>query len=74
MDYQDWKELIARPSVVERDGNKCQCVGGCWRIGTDLDHIRNKGSRPDLKKDISNLQLLCRICHNNKTDLIICIH
>lgn len=74
LEYQIWKEAIARPAVIERDGWGCQCPGVCWNLGTDLDHKLGKGSHPGMKRDIANLQLLCRPCHNNKTDLKECLH
>lgn len=76
-DYQEWKEAVARPYVVERDGNKCQCCGRPAYLNEklDLDHIKGKGSHRELKRELSNLQLLCRYpCHQNKTDNKECLH
>lgn len=76
-DYQIWKEDTARPAVIERDGNKCQCCRRPAHEGEklDLDHIKSKGSHPELKRDINNLRLLCRWpCHRNRTDHIPCLH
>lgn len=76
-DYKKWLEEIARPFLIEIDGNYCACCGRPARIKEklDIDHIQNKGSRPDLKKDLNNLQLLCRFpCHRNKTDNKPCLH
>lgn len=58
------RELPAgvRAAVIERDGGRCVA---CGRPGTDIDHI--SGPSPDL----SNLQLLCTDCHNDKTDLAL---
>ena len=47
-----------RQEVMARDGELCQ---QCGAPGTDIDHIR------DSSPDPSNLQLLCRTCHNLKT-------
>jgi hypothetical protein len=77
LDYQAWKEAVARPYVVERDGNRCMCCGrpAYPREKLDLDHIKGKGSHADSKRDLQNLQLLCRFpCHRNKTDHVDCIH
>lgn len=75
--YQAWKEEVARPAVIARDGNKCSCCNRPARPKEklDLDHELGKGSHPELKRDINNLQLLCRFpCHRNKTDGKECVH
>lgn len=74
IDYETWLKEIARPAVILRDGNRCNC---CKMPDNqlDLDHIAGKGSHPELKRSIGNLQLLCRWpCHRNKTDEIPCTH
>lgn len=77
LEYQEWKEQVARPAVIERDGNHCQC---CLRPAyeeekLDLDHKDGKGSHPKDKRNIKKLQLLCRFpCHRNKTDNKPCPH
>lgn len=68
-----WIRDVGRPAVIKRDGEKCACCGSTWDDLT-VDHIKTKGSRPDLKRDINNLQLLCYVCHRNKTDHIPCLH
>lgn len=77
IEYQIWKEEIARPYLIERDGNKCDCCNRRARYEEklDIDHIKNKGSHPELKRRMDNLQLLCRFpCHFNKTNHIECQH
>ena len=39
-----------------------------WTQNPDVDHIKNKGSHPELASDLKNLQYLCRGCHRAKTD------
>lgn len=76
-EYQEWKENVARPAVIERDGNMCQCCGRPAYDGEklDLDHVLGKGSHPELKRNLDNFQLLCRWpCHRNKTDNKECLH
>jgi hypothetical protein len=76
-DYQVWKETVARPYLIERDGNKCGC---CERPAypnekLDIEHELGKGSHPELKRELSNLRLYCRFpCHRKKTDHIPCLH
>lgn len=68
-----WIKEVGRPAVIERVGERCVCCG--TRYNLTVDHIKSKGSRPDLKRDIDNLQLLCLYpCHRNKTDHIPCLH
>lgn len=74
-EYQVWKEEVARPFVIERDGVFCQCPGGCNKLGTDLEHEEGKGSHPERKRDLTNLRLFCRYpCHDFKTNEILCLH
>jgi 5-methylcytosine-specific restriction endonuclease McrA len=35
-------------------------------MNPDLDHIKTRGSRPDLVFDESNLRIVCRSCHQLK--------
>ena len=75
--YQSWKESECRPALIARDGNVCSC---CHRHATDgekldIEHTLTKGSRPDLKHDLDNLTLMCRVpCHYNKTNGLPCPH
>lgn len=76
-EYQNWKEGVARPYLILRDGNYCSCCKRPARAREklDIEHTLTKGSRPDLKKDLNNLKLFCRIpCHRLKTDGKLCVH
>jgi hypothetical protein len=76
-EYQVWKETVARPYLIERDGNKCAC---CKRPAysnekLDIEHTKGKGSHPELKRELTNLRLYCRFpCHANKTNEVECSH
>lgn len=75
--YQQWKETVARPAIIARDGNHCQCCSRPAYDGEklDIEHEIGKGTRPDLKRDLRNLRLYCRFpCHRNKTDNKPCTH
>lgn len=75
--YDEWLKAVVRPFVIERDGNNCVCCGRAAYVDEklDLDHIKGKGSHPELKRDLDNFQLLCRFpCHRNKTDRVECTH
>lgn len=77
MSYQTWKETVARPHLIKRDGNWCYC---CWRPAEgdeklDIEHTKGKGSHPESKRELKNMRLYCRFpCHRNKTDNIPCLH
>lgn len=61
----NWKQLVA--AVWKRDGGRCtwrlpRSGKRCPRKGADVDHIRN-----DDNHSLSNLRLLCRAHHDQKT-------
>lgn len=76
-EYLKWREKVVRPFLIDRDGNICQC---CKRPAydnekLDIDEIKGRGSHPELKRDLNNMQLLCRFpCHRLKTDNKKCNH
>lgn len=51
--------------IRARDDYKCQKCGR--RTWGEVDHIEPRQKRPDLIWTPSNLQLLCRNCHLQKT-------
>lgn len=51
-----------RRQVFDRDRGQCQT---CGEPGTEVDHIINLKSGGT--NALENLQLLCRSCHNRKT-------
>lgn len=76
IEYQTWKETVARPYLIERDGNNCSC---CKRPAAtneklDIEHTLGKGSHPELKRNLDNLTLMDRICHHYKTINKPCLH
>jgi 5-methylcytosine-specific restriction endonuclease McrA len=38
-------------------------VCGKWVTQIDLDHIKKRGSHPELISDFTNLRKICRQCH-----------
>ena len=64
--YTEFRKEVAIPYLDRQFGHKCRM---CSRTdGLELDHIHSRGSRPELKYQISNLQWLCFDCHRKKTD------
>lgn len=77
IDFDKWKETVARPYLIKKYGNICQCCKRPAFINEklDIDHIETIGGHVNKKRDLSNLQLLCRFpCHRNKTDNTMCLH
>lgn len=52
----------SREAVLQRSKGKCEA---CGKDGHDIDHIDGPSA------DLSNLQFLCKDCHNRKTQLRI---
>lgn len=74
-EYHTWLKQVARPYLILKYGNVCNCCKKHFDTKLDIDHIKGIGSNPSLKKDLNNLQFLCRFpCHRRKTDHISCIH
>jgi 5-methylcytosine-specific restriction protein A len=61
----DWKDRVN--AVKQRDEGRCtwklpRTHQRCPRAGVDVDHVQN-----DDNHDLSNLRLLCRTHHDQKT-------
>lgn len=61
-----WREL--RYMALKNHGASCQCCGATPRDGAVLhvDHVEPIYKRPDLKLQLSNLQILCADCNVGK--------
>lgn len=65
-----WKQL--RQAALERDNYECQHCKEQGKVTTkanailEVDHIKEIEHRPDLARDLDNLQTLCKDCHNKK--------
>ena len=66
-EYNEWRINVAIPYLNQKFGHKCNRCGRTSNL--DVDHIKTRGSRPDLKMELTNLQWLCRSCHIAKTQL-----
>ena len=77
--YEKWRDLIARPHLIRVFGNICQnCkrparkyhddMGNLKEETLDVAHIKGRGSSPSTKMVITNVRLLCRDCHRLETD------
>jgi 5-methylcytosine-specific restriction endonuclease McrA len=68
LQYNEWRDQVARPYLIATYGEVCIVPGCTITTGLDVDHIENRGSHPELKMTLSNVQLMCRPHHSAKTD------
>ncbi len=63
-----WREL--RYAVLSSRGNHCECCGHSWTVGNPLqvDHIKPISHYPRLALDRTNLQILCKMCNQGKSN------
>jgi len=64
---EDWMRLRAIVLAREPLCRTCLATTGRAVPATVVDHIQDIADRPDLRLEESNLQTLCRGCHNRKT-------
>lgn len=64
---KEWKEL--RKQAFERDHYTCV---DCTRVGRELEanHIKPRSKFPELKLVLSNIETLCKKCHDKKKWLV----
>ena len=63
--YNDWRDNVAKPYLIAKDGYKCAVCGSSGKL--DIDHIQKRGSHPELKMSLDNVRFLCRKCHIDLT-------
>jgi len=59
--YNQWRDSVAKPYLFTQ-GNFCAICGKASKH-LDVDHIKKRGSHPQLKMNIDNVRLVCRSCH-----------
>lgn len=64
-EYNEWRINVAIPYLDKTYGHKCNNCGATGAL--DIDHIKPRGSNPQLKMQLNNIQYLCRSCHIKKT-------
>lgn len=67
-ELSDWVSGVARPYLIENYGEVCNVLGCYQANALDVDHVVNKGSHPELRMFLGNVQFLCRPHHREKTD------
>lgn len=72
--WDTFRDKVARPYLDKKYGLACvdcgsmpeQKVDGTY-YRHDVDHVKGKGSHPELKFDVTNMVYRCRPCHIEKT-------
>lgn len=59
-EYDLWRREVAIP-YLDKQGHVCALCGKDGAL--DIDHIKKRGSHPELKMELTNLRYLCRDCH-----------
>jgi len=65
----EWKKLRYKKltDYIKTSGRICEC---CRNVTQKLhvDHIQPRSKRPDLELDYNNLQILCEVCNEGKSN------
>lgn len=71
MEYDRWRDEVARPFLIQEYGEVCQIDFGarCGNQQLDVAHIDGRGSHHALKMNLANVRLVGRYpCHREETD------
>lgn len=62
-EYAIWRDEVAKPYLIAKDGYKCSICGSGGKL--DIDHIakRRMGGAPSRTMNLNNIHWLCRTCH-----------
>ena len=63
-----FRDKVAIPYLDKKYGHVCSHKGCTVTTNLDVDHIKKRGSNPDLRYDVKNLRYLCRPHHREATD------
>lgn len=66
VEYEKWRDGVAIPYLNKTYGRICSREGCKETEYLDVDHIITRGSRPDLKLELSNVRYLCRPHHQER--------
>lgn len=65
--WQGFRDTVAKPYLDKKYGHVCSVKGCMETENLDVDHIKGRGSNPQLRYDVKNMQYLCRSHHIKKT-------
>lgn len=63
--YEAFRDNVVRPYLDKTYGHRCVECGATNNL--DVQHKQKRGSHPELKMELSNLEYLCRSCHIKAT-------
>lgn len=66
--WEVFRDKVAIPYLDKKFGHVCSIKDCKETKYLDVDHIKNRGSNPNLRYDVKNVQYLCRKHHQLKTD------
>lgn len=66
--WATFRDKVAIPYLDKKYGHVCSKPGCSVTTNLDVDHIKKRGSNPDLRYDVKNLRYLCRPHHIEETD------
>lgn len=61
VEYEKWRDEVAIPYLEKTYGHKCAYCGVGGKL--DVNHKLKRGSHPDLKMELTNIEYACRSCH-----------
>lgn len=61
LEYNKWRDEIAIPYLDKTYGHFCFDCGAGGKL--DVAHIRGRGSHPELRMILTNVNYMCRSCH-----------
>lgn len=62
-----FRDKVAIPYLDKKYGHVCSVAGCSETQRLDVDHIKPRGSHPELTFDVTNLRYLCRPHHIERT-------
>lgn len=66
--YERWRDVVAKPYLDKRFGHVCFAKECDAVEALEVDHIKTRGARHDLKMDVKNVRYLCHGHHRLVTD------
>lgn len=66
LEYEQWRDETAIPYLDQTYGHVCFEPGCTKTTGLDVDHIKSRGSHPELKMNVDNVVYRCRRHHIEK--------
>lgn len=65
--WRVFRDKVAIPYLDNKYGHICSVRGCSETENLDVDHIKPRGSHPELRLDVKNLRYLCRAHHIERT-------